>query len=85
GTTATFVSLDDELLIRYAPRAARRLMRLTAWAARRGDGELAGFWPRLCLRFAQARAQRLAHQQRLAVLRADDWSEQFLGFTRLNP
>ncbi|MEX0655294.1 MAG: DEAD/DEAH box helicase [Phycisphaeraceae bacterium] len=78
GSAVAMVSLEDELLRRHAPRLARLLM------PRRSDDRPLGFGRRLLAKWvfhrAQQRAQRLSLQQRKAVLDADDWLNEFLGF-----
>jgi len=79
GSTQTFFSLEDELLSRHAPRAARALIAGTS----RPDGELSEAAARAASAVAaraQARAQALARRRRAAVLRADDWLDEALGF-----
>lgn len=76
GSAQVFVSLEDELLHRYLPRPAWRLLdevwrrdlplkkRLFAWACQR----------------CQTKAQSVARQQRQNVLRSDLWLDQALSF-----
>jgi len=74
GSSSSFVSLEDELIRKYAPR----LGRLAAKQA--GDREVSG--PRMLrlINRAQQRAQRMARGQRKGVLKSDDWLEENLGF-----
>ncbi len=65
GSGVAFLSREDELLKRFAPRA-RRTVAL-------------GGLPAIA-RLAQRRAQRLAARRRAGVLRADDWLDDALGF-----
>jgi preprotein translocase subunit SecA len=76
GTAVSYVSLDDELLRRHAPRAAR------AWRRRHagGSGEIDDRASAALFADAQKRAQRLALRQRRLVLRQDDWLDEHLGF-----
>ena len=74
GSAGCFVSLEDEIVRRYASRLVRLVRRLTPGGA--GLGLLGG----LLIRRAQAKAQKLAAQRRRAVLRQDDWLDDALGF-----
>jgi preprotein translocase subunit SecA len=76
GSASTFVSLEDELLQRSTPHAARHLRR--RYAANLGPIESRPV--RAILSIAQARTERMALRQRRSVLRADDWLDEFLGF-----
>ena len=76
GSAVAFVSLEDDLLQRYAGRVARRL-------AARHAGRAQPMPARSLLTLigrCQDRAERLARQQRRGVLRSDDWVREFLGF-----
>ena len=68
GESLRFQSLEDDLLIRQAPRILRRTVAGMGMAGR----TLAGF--------AQRRAMRQARAQRLAVTRQDEWLDESLGF-----
>jgi len=76
GIAQAFISLEDELLTRHAPRLAPLAKR------RYGDGPGDITSPLLHNLFerAQKRAQRTALQQRKGVLRNDDWLDESLGF-----
>ncbi len=76
GSTVGFVSLEDELVTRHAPRWLVRLARLMA----RGEGQVPQPLARRLVKMAQARAQRQARYQRRMVLRADEHQRQSLGF-----
>ncbi len=76
GSAQAFVSLEDELVRRHAPHTAAYFRRVHG----KNDHEIAS---RLCCRLfdrAQKRAERLALQQRKAVLKTDTWLDDFLGF-----
>jgi preprotein translocase subunit SecA len=76
GSAQAFVSLEDELIIRYLPAPARRMLD-EAWRRNSSNKErlLAVAW-----RFCQAKAQNVARKQRQAVLRSDLWMDQALSF-----
>lgn len=76
GSAQAIVSLDDEFICRYATRVARYLRRRHTQASE----DVSSPVTRLAFRFAQIRAERLALQQRKAVMRADHWLEENLGF-----
>jgi len=65
GSGVAYLSREDDLLERFAPRA-RRIAALKALPA--------------VARLAQRRAERLAARRRASVLRADDWLDDALGF-----
>ena len=75
GSTQAIVSLEDELPRRHASH-------LSAALRKRSDGDRQ-IKSRLIGRVfdhAQRRAERLALRQRKAVLRTDDWLDEYLGF-----
>ena len=76
GVAQAFVSLDDELIRRYAPRLAGGLARRYG----RDGEEIVSRWARLPFRVAQKRAERMALRQRKGVLQTDDWLGEHLGF-----
>jgi preprotein translocase subunit SecA len=78
GRAQAFVSLDDELLTRHAPRLgglARVMARKDAGGRPLGNPLL-----RPLFQAAQKKAQRMALSQRKGVLSADDWLDESLGF-----
>jgi preprotein translocase subunit SecA len=74
GSAIAFISLEDELIRKYAGRTGRRAAR------RAGDREVSGSRMTRLFRAAQARSQRLAQRQRKSVLKNDEWLEENLGF-----
>ncbi len=74
GSSIAFVSLEDELIRKYAGRKGKRLVKRAA------DRELSGFGLKRLFTRAQQRAQALARRQRKGVLKSDDWLEENLGF-----
>ncbi|MEZ6190353.1 MAG: hypothetical protein R3C45_03585 [Phycisphaerales bacterium] len=74
GSAIAFISLEDELIRKYAGRTGRRAAR------RAGDREVSGSRMARLFRAAQARSQRLAQRQRKSVLKNDEWLEENLGF-----
>ena len=77
GEAHVFVSVEDELLRRHLPSAARRALADALRAGRPGArrAALAAF------RYAQFAAQRQAYLQRREVLRQDNWIDEALAFT----
>ena len=75
GTAQAIVSLDDELVHRYAPRRS-------SWLSRhaRADRDVAGRLARHVFDAAQRSAENEAARRRRAVLRTDDWLDEALGF-----
>jgi preprotein translocase subunit SecA len=76
GSTQCFVSLEDELVERFAPIARKKL----ASSAATGGGEIPSTLASPLFASAQRAAQRLARERRRGVLRADDWLDDALGF-----
>ncbi len=74
GSAIAFISLEDELIRKYAGGTGRRS------AKRAGDREVSGSRMNRLFRTAQARSQRLAQRQRKNVLKNDEWLEENLGF-----
>jgi preprotein translocase subunit SecA len=76
GTSGAYVSLEDELAHRHAPKLS---------AALRGrfgatDREISSGMTRRLFDRAQRRAERQALKQRKGVLKTDDWLDEYLGF-----
>jgi preprotein translocase subunit SecA len=80
GSAQAFVSLEDELFRRYVPASLQHAV-LAAWR-RRAPGAYA--MARAAFALAQRHAQRLAFNQRKAVLRMDTWLEEGLSFAGVN-
>jgi preprotein translocase subunit SecA len=76
GSAQAFVSLEDELPLRYAPHMTAALRKRFAG----GEREISSALTRRVFDVAQRRAERLALRQRKAVLRTDDWLDEYLGF-----
>ncbi|MCX5683658.1 MAG: prepilin peptidase, partial [Planctomycetota bacterium] len=76
GTCQAVVSLEDELLVRHSPHLSATLRRRYGKAEREVGSALAN----QVFDHAQRRAERLALAQRKAVLQADNWLDQYLGF-----
>ena len=75
GSAQAILSLEDELPRRHATH-------LSAALARRAhpDRQISSALTRRVFDLAQRRAERLALRQRKAVLRTDDWLDEYLGF-----
>jgi preprotein translocase subunit SecA len=76
GHAVAIVSLEDELVVRHAPRLSGYLRRRFGKTSR----EISGPVTRKLFDVAQNRAERLALRQRKGVLRTDDWLDEYLGF-----
>jgi preprotein translocase subunit SecA len=76
GRAQAFVSVEDELLQRNAPK----LGHLALWLAGKTDKPLANPLFRKLFKRAQSKAQRQALGQRKSVLSTDDWLDESLGF-----
>ena len=76
GSAASYLAIEDEVIQRYASKWIKLIL-----ARQRGrDGQLVNPIYRRLAEQAQLRAQRMATRQRHAVLKADDWFDEFLGF-----
>jgi preprotein translocase subunit SecA len=76
GTAQAVVSLEDEFVSRYASS-------LTAYLRKRSErasGNVSSPVTKAAFKLAQWRAERLALQRRKAVMNADHWLEENLGF-----
>jgi len=78
GLVCTFVSLEDDLPKRYAPRMSGFLRK--RFSGNKGVRNIAGPLIRRVFNRAQKRAERAAFKQRRAVLRTDHWLDEYLGF-----
>jgi preprotein translocase subunit SecA len=76
GSAQAFVSLEDELITRYAPHLGALLRR--RFGPR--DREIHAAMIRRVFRTAQRRAERMALTQRKQVLKTDEWLDEYLGF-----
>jgi len=78
GDSVAMVSLDDELLERYA-RWPGRLVRYVARLS--GRREVSGWAVSWLFAMARSRAEAMNRQRRAGVTRADTWLDDALGFT----
>ncbi len=78
GSAQVFISLEDELVMRYAPRILRAILKRMLRDEARGS-VLAAFARMVCL-MAERRASASARRMRASVLRSDDWLDDSLGF-----
>ncbi|RPJ19172.1 MAG: hypothetical protein EHM35_21005, partial [Planctomycetaceae bacterium] len=76
GSAQAIVSLEDEFVCRYATHLAGHLKRRHAQAS----GDLSSILARTTFHLAQYRADRFALSQRKAVMRADHWLDETIGF-----
>ena len=76
GTSRAFEALDDELLKRHAPTVSSALRRRYGSV----DREISSSLTRALFDRTQRRAESMALRQRKAVLKTDDWLDQYLGF-----
>jgi preprotein translocase subunit SecA len=78
GSARPFISMEDEILRRFAPEAVRNTIK--------GQLKASFFGARLeaaaIARLAQSAAQKLAYRRRRGVLRMDTWLEDSLSFAR---
>ncbi|MGN6323717.1 MAG: hypothetical protein ACTHNE_18510 [Dyella sp.] len=75
GTTEAIISVDDELFLRFAPPASRRLL---AWLVR--DMRHSERWFRRWVTYVQDRAERHYRKQRVETMRRDAGWVRALGF-----
>ncbi len=76
GSAQAIVSLEDEFVCRYATHLAGHFKRRHAQAS----GDLSSILARTTFHLAQYRADRFALSQRKAVMRADHWLDETIGF-----
>jgi len=77
GSAQAFVSVEDELIRRYLPKALRG----TLAAAVRRDWPARERVANAAFGLAQNKAQSIAFKQRRAILRTDLWLDEALSFT----
>ncbi len=78
GSARSFVSMDDDLMMRFLPAPVRH-----AVAAQLRRGVPGGQWlARRAVVWAQRTAQRLAFERRRSVLRMDTWLDDSLSFAQ---
>lgn len=77
GSAQAFVSVDDELLVRFCPAPVRAALREAIRRNLPGSARLAS----AILAQAQRTAQRLAYRQREQVVKLDSWLAEALSFT----
>ncbi|MDX9910404.1 MAG: hypothetical protein RBS39_01090 [Phycisphaerales bacterium] len=73
GTSESYASLEDELLVKHAPRLARAL-----YARTREDAMPDPRFACRLVRLAQARAEARDRRMRAAVLKQDDWMDKYM-------
>jgi len=76
GSAQAFVSIEDELPRRFAPHFSGMLRRRHGQT----DKEIPSRLARRVFDAAQRRAERLALRQRKAILKTDQWLDEYLGF-----
>lgn len=76
GSAQAIVSLEDEFIGRYATHFSGSLRRRHAGTS----NDIASVLTRTAFRLAQTRADRFALSQRKAVMRADHWLDETIGF-----
>jgi len=77
GSAQALVSVEDELICRHAPHLTAVLRRRYGQVQREIRSHFA---PRV-FDMAQRRAESVAYRRRQSVLQADDWLDEFLGFS----
>jgi preprotein translocase subunit SecA len=76
GRAQAFVSLEDELIVRYATHLGPMFRLLSKGRT----GRLLNPGLRTLFKRAQKKAQRISLAQRRGVLSTDDWLDESLGF-----
>lgn len=76
GSAQAFVSMEDDLIRKYAGSMARLARRFL----RDRDGEISASWARKLFDMAEFRACRMALRQRKGVVDSDNWLDEMLGF-----
>jgi preprotein translocase subunit SecA len=78
GTARSFVSMEDELMMRFVRQPVRRAIR----AQLLGQVPAGGWMAQQAVRWAQRTAQRVAFDRRRSVLRMDTWLDDSLSFAQ---
>jgi preprotein translocase subunit SecA len=78
GRAQAFVSLEDELITRHAPKLGKPARLLAGKDTTGKPLHTPGL--RTLFKRAQKKAQRMALSQRKSVLSSDDWLDESLGF-----
>jgi preprotein translocase subunit SecA len=76
GTARAFVSLEDDLVVRFGGMLGKLVRRRCAGRT----ADLGSTLTQQLFSHAQRHAERMALRQRKGVLRADDWLDEYLGF-----
>lgn len=80
GSSQAFVSLNDELIQRFATPAVRKMLSAALASQSPGAGKVA----EKAIALAQRNAENLAFRQRSSVLKMDTWLADALSFTGSN-
>lgn len=78
GTARSFVSMDDELVVRYVPGILRRSVENMIGKS----GTNAQWFAEQTVKRAQSAAQKLAYRRRRSVLKMDTWLDDSLSFAQ---
>ena len=76
GSAISFVSLEDDLIIRQAPRLSAILRKRFAFT----DKNISSAFTRKMVNKTQKRSAKMALEQRKSVLKTDTWLDEYLGF-----
>ncbi len=80
GSAQAYLSMEDELLVRFLPAAIRARLQTVA----RANPSLAAKLAAGAAAYAQKQAERQAFKQRRGVLKMDTWLDEALSFTGSN-
>jgi len=80
GSAHSFVSLEDELLIRFLPSNLRKSIKISLIKKLPGSG----FMAKQAVRWAQKISGRRAYQARRSILKIDTWLDDSLSFSPSN-
>ncbi|MBF0602398.1 MAG: prepilin peptidase [Nitrospirae bacterium] len=72
GSAQAFISLEDELFVRFVPKFIQAIVTLMI----KNPGPKMSWLVQKLFTFSQRKAQKLAYQRREAILRADTWLEE---------
>ncbi len=76
GSARSYVSMEDELIVRYVPKPIRE----TIIKQLQKNTKLSHWTGNKAVKWAQSKAQRIAYYRRRSVLRTDTWLEDSLSF-----
>ncbi|MDX2225483.1 MAG: hypothetical protein SFY92_00050 [Verrucomicrobiae bacterium] len=85
GSAQAFLSLEDELVMKFVPQPLLRSLAARQPAPDRNGGRVLDTLTRAAFTHAQHQAQRQAHRQREMIVQMDTWLDDALSFSSDRP